>query len=106
MEKVNDKWFKQHGWEKVDDVSTDEDGTIRHATIYELNNIKLHARWDRVIYNNPQTKKISRYYMFYAKGCTGFTVENRISYYNFTIETIIAALKVVGYNEYGEWLDK
>ena len=28
MEKVTDKWFKDHGWEKWDDNSVESDGTI------------------------------------------------------------------------------
>ena len=111
MEKVTDKWFKDHGWEKWEDTTVEEDGTIRHATIYTLYNQKLHARWDRVIYTYPpkykgDKKHISRYYMFYAKGCTGFDVENRISYRKFKVDTIIAALRVVGYDEFGNWIDK
>ena len=110
MEKVTDKWFKEHGWTKYQDFYEEEDGTVRRGLVYSLTNGQLRARWDRVIYNYSKkkwsSKKVSRYYMFYASGCNGFSVENRISYQNFTPETIIAALKVCGYDEFGNKLDK
>ena len=40
--------------------------------------------------------------MFYAKGCTGFEVHNKISNNNFGVNTIISALNVVGYDEFGD----
>ena len=40
--------------------------------------------------------------MFYTKGCTGFEVQNKISNNNFEVNTIISALNVVGYDEFGD----
>ena len=111
MEKVSDKWFKQHGWTKQDIKDIDSDGTISHSVIYQLNNGKLHARYDMVYEIYPpkwkgDKKGISRYYMFYASGSTGFRVENKISHRNFTTDSIVSALRLVGYDEFGHWIDK
>lgn len=107
MEKVTEKWFKEHGWVRDEDITTEENGTVRKNLRYILNNGKTHARYDRLIYIYPprwkgEKKRISRFYMFYAHGKNGFQVENRISNFNFPIETIVAALKAVGYDEFGK----
>ena len=110
MEKVTEKWFKEHGWEKTDTGNlVEEPGVQRNGTIYCLYGKKgLIARWDRIVYTYTHPvvergkKSISRTYTFYARGENGFQVENRISHFNFPIETIVAALKVVGYDEFGK----
>ena len=111
MEKVTEKWFKEHGWKKTDTGNyVEEPGVQRNGTIYCLYGKEgLIARWDRIVYIYPprwkgEKKRMSRFYMFYAHGKNGFQVENRISHFNFPIETIVAALKVVGYDEFGEKL--
>ena len=103
MEKVSEKWFKDHNWKKVVNNLIDKDGTERRNLIYELNpkDSKLYARYDRVVYVK-NGKITSRFYMFYTKGCTGFEVTNKISNNNFRVNTIISALNVVGYDEFGD----
>ncbi len=102
MEKVSEKWFKNHNWKKFIDNHIEEDGVERRNLIYELKskNSKLYARYDRVVYVK-NGKTVSRFYMFFVKGCTGFEVHNRISNNNFGVNTIISALNVVGYDEFG-----
>ena len=102
MEKVSEKWFKGHNWKKHIDNHIDEHGFKRRNLIYELRSkdSKLYARYDRVVYVK-NGKITSRFYMFYAKGCTGFEVHNKISNNNFGVNTIISALNVVGYDEFG-----
>ena len=103
MEKVSEKWFKDHNWKKFVDNHIEEDGVERRNLIYELRpkDSKLYARYDRVVYVK-NGKITSRFYMFYTKGCTGFEVHNRISNNNFGVNTIISALNVVGYDEFGD----
>jgi len=105
MEKVNSKWFKSNGWTERDSNTVEIDGTKKHITTFSLNRGKLVARWDRVIYDYPALgrypRKVSRFYMFYAKGDNGFQVENRVSHYNFPTDIITASLKVVGYDVEG-----
>ena len=102
MEKVSEKWFKNHNWKKFIDNHIEEDGVERRNLIYELKpkNSKLYARYDRVVYVK-NGKTVSRFYMFFVKGCTGFEVTNKISNNNFRVNTIISALNVVGYDEFG-----
>ena len=102
MKKVSEKWFKNHNWKKFIDNHIEEDGVERRNLIYELRSkdSKLYARYDRVVYVK-NGKITSRFYMFYAKGYTGFEVHNRISNNNFGVNTIISALNVVGYDEFG-----
>ena len=111
MEKVSEKWFKDHGWNVQEYNTVEEDGVIRKGLTYSINSGKLHARYDRIIYTYPPKRKgdkkhISRFYMFYAKGCNKFEVENKISYQNYPVKTIIAALNAVGYDEFGNYIDK
>ena len=109
MEKVNDKWFKAHGWKKDEysnkmiDDRPGYDNTTRHSVIYSLDTEDIHARFDMIVYIKPADKRrkksVSRFYMFWAKGKNGFRVENRISHWRFPVETIENALTVVGYKE-------
>lgn len=103
MKKVSEKWFKNHNWKKRIDNHIDEHGFKRRNLIYELRSkdSKLYARYDRVVYVK-NGKITSRFYMFYTKGCTGFEVQNKISNNNFEVNTIISALNVVGYDEFGD----
>lgn len=105
--KVSEKWFKDHNWKKFVDNHIDEDGIESRHLIYELkpDGSKLHARYDRIVYVE-NGKTVSRFYMFFAKGCTGFEVLNRVSKNNFRVNTIISALNVVGYDEFGDWIDE
>ena len=112
MEKVTEKWFKEHGWKKTDTGNyVEEPGVQSNGTIYCLYGKKgLIARWDRIVYTYTYPvvakgkKSISRTYKFWATGYNGFNVENKHSNFNFPIETIVSALKVVGYDEYGKKL--
>ena len=112
MEKVTEKWFKEHGWKKTDTGNyVEEPGVQSNGTIYCLYGKKgLIARWDRIVYTYTYPvvakgkKSISRTYKFWATGYNGFNVENKHSNFNFPIETIVSALKVVGYDEFGKKL--
>ena len=103
MEKVSEKWFKNHNWKKVVNNRIDKYGTEIRNLIYELNpkDSKLYARYDRVVYVK-NGKITSRFYMFYAKGCTGFEVHNKISNNKVGVNRMISALNVVGYDEFGD----
>ena len=103
MKKVSEKWFKNHNWKKFVDNHIDEYGVERRNLIYELRpkDTKLYARYDRKK-KKKNGKITSRFYMFYTKGCTGFEVQNKISNNNFEVNTIISALNVVGYDEFGD----
>ena len=107
MEKITEKWFKDHGWKKYEDkykVCDDQPGyenTVRHSIQYSLNTNDINARWDCVVYvTSPgrynKKKKVERFYMFWARGKNGFQVENRISHWRFTTDQIESALKIVG----------
>ena len=112
MEKINDKWLKEHGWVKVDTTDVDESGTKRHSTKYYMAKDKLYAKIERVVETYQERRfrstksSVSRYYMFWAWGNNGFTVENRITHFNFNQDTVIAALRTVGFDEFGNKLDK
>ena len=110
MEKVTDKWFKEHGWTKYeyktkegdyDDISGYEK-TVRHSVQYYLQTKDISARWESVVYVTPPTrrnkkKRIERFYIFWARNSkTNYVVENRITYWRTTTEQMEAALKVVG----------
>lgn len=111
MEKVTEKWFKDHGWKKYEDkykACDDQPGyenTVRHTIQYSLNTNNINARLDCIIYVTPpgrynKKKKVERFYMFWARNSkTNYVVENRITYWRPTTEQMEAALKVVGYKE-------
>lgn len=108
MEKVSDKWFKDHGWKKYEDKFNDQsvyENTVRHSIQYILNTDDINARWDCIVYITPpgrynRKKKVERFYMFWARNSkTNYVVENRITYWRPTTEQMEAALKVVGYKE-------
>ena len=104
MERVTEKWFLEHGWRK--DISiTNEYGSTRTQTSFVIGTGtgggKLWATYAKVTYARPN-ERASTFYTFFAKGCTGFCVDNRVSRSNFLVSTIISALNVVGYNEYGK----
>ena len=104
MEKVTEKWFLEHGWRKQIDI-TDSYGSTRTQTSYVIgkggSGRKLWATYAKVTYARPN-EKASTFYTFFAKGHTGFCVDNRFNKSNFDVSTIISALHTVGYDEYGK----
>ena len=107
MEKVTEKWFKEHGWKKYEykdkmyDDQPGYDNTIKHHTIFSFDSNGITARWDCIVYITPpgrynKKKRIERFYAFYARGKNGFQVENRISHRRFSVTQIEAALKLCG----------
>jgi hypothetical protein len=110
MEKVTEKWFKDHGWKKYEDKTKEGDyddisgyeKTVRHSVQYSLQTKDINARWDCIVYVTPpgrynRKKKVERFYMFWARGKNGFQVENRISHRRFNVDQIEQALKVIGF---------
>ena len=104
MCKVDEKWFKNHGWNEYnyETVTPDHSRTItRKSTAYSLyGNTKYKwARWEHVVsITKDKWGDIvgkSNFYMFSAYG-KRWHIENRISYRQFTVDQIESALKVVG----------
>ena len=108
MERVTEKWFLDHGWRKQIDV-TDSYGATRTQTSFVIGKGscggKLWASYAKVTYTRPNERAYS-FYTFFAKGNTGFCVDNRCNKSNFPVHTIISAMNTVGYDEYGKKLKK
>ena len=93
MEKVTEKWFKDHGFEEY----MEKKGDSKHM-IYSIKRNKRIARFDHHYDVHPDwTGKPHKYnwYEFFCCG-NGFKVENRITYRRMTVEQIESALKIVG----------
>ena len=104
MEKVTEKWFKDHGWKKYEDkyMVPGYESAVRHSIQYSLNTDNINARWDCVVYVTPpgrcnSKKRVERFYMFWARGKNGFQIENKISHRRFDVDQIEHALKVIGF---------
>lgn len=90
MEKVSDKWFKEHGFKKQKFIVEKE--YIKTTTIQELYKNKSHVRFDRV-YEVSNTH-ISNYYMLFAYG-NGFKIKKEVFYRKPTIEEMECILKLI-----------
>ena len=105
MEKITEKWFRDHGWKKYENWSKDyvDDNTIHHNLQYYIETDEYKAYWYMNTYIQPATrwdkKKISRFYMFSASGKNGFRAENRVSHHRYALDDIINALRMVGCKE-------
>ena len=106
---VNRTWFKDHGWEKMVDETTEtpeySETIKRHQLTYRYGTKvcgkhEIYARWDfhsTVVYYKGRIQRRSSYYMFTAwNTATGFHVENRITHHPITVDQIKAAMLVVG----------
>ena len=109
MEKVTDKWFKDHGWKKYvyksKEGDYDDQPGYENCTKYQTQfyfhgkNCSAHVDCYYYVYHQSKynkKKNISRFYTFYAIGKNGFTVDNNISYRKFTVDQIESALKIIG----------
>lgn len=108
--KVNEQWFKEHGWTFTDvpiENMIDGRGRITNTRliIYTLNNGKRRghnycmARWDHHIsVTRDKRGKVVSASNWYSLSVFGedFHIESKISYRRFTIEQIESALKIVG----------
>lgn len=116
MDKVDEKWLKEHGWECFnDDVIVEQETsfskTIKHHTTYykrvgsnrDMRTYKR-ARWDHTYERyyligkktgKERLQSTSNYYIFSSFG-DGFEVDNKISHRKFPAEKVEAALKLCG----------
>ena len=115
MEKVDEKWFKKHGWKCTRDETFEEGNTgysktVTHLVVYDrgrdkslTNDYKLaswvhtYSKYYELGYVTGKETLVgtSNFYEFRAMG-NGFTVKNEISYRKFTDEQIGSALKLCG----------
>ena len=108
MEKVDEKWFKKHGWRCTVDDSVEEHKTyysraITHIVSYDKGNGKSFAMWTHTYTKYYKTNNkgkeyvdgVSNFYGFYATG-NGFKIENKVAHRKFKEEQVESALKVCG----------
>ena len=91
MEKVSNKWFKEHGFKYLK-IVIKEQNYVKTRHIQELYKNKTHVRFDRV-YEVTNTH-ISNYYMLFAYG-NGFKIEKNVFYRKPTIEEMECVLKLI-----------
>lgn len=106
MDKVNNKWFKTHGFKKTEINNTVPDGTraiVIEKTIDYTKMYKKNKDWKLLRYGHHIriTKfkwgdyKIRNYYYIYASG-NRFEINKNISYKNFTVDEVESIMKLIG----------
>lgn len=106
MEKITEKWLREHGFEETTSEINDTYSYGRnlgvHRSYMKVKNdakkmrpfIRIDHRTQKAYLHNGKVER-SNWYSFYASG-NGFSIENRISYKRFDVETIEAVMKIIG----------
>ena len=110
MSKIDDKWFKDHGFSEYIHEETNERNNACQEKVYcrtityekfSSKDITSANKWCRYthVYKKVTDKfglvSIRNWYSFYGCG-NGFKIENNICFKKFDIEQIEGAIKVIG----------